>query len=85
MPDSSLSRLLARLGPEVEDPDEETFILFADKRPEAQNLGFIDAHAAVLDLTVAGRDLTIHQSPAVLTSNRSGGTTGAGESVFNHC
>ncbi|CAK7206851.1 Ribosomal protein lysine methyltransferase [Sporothrix eucalyptigena] len=77
MPASSLGRLLARFGGEVDDPDEETFLLFAHERPSAQNLGFVDAHAAVLDLAVAGRDLTIHQSPAVLTSNRSGGTTGA--------
>ncbi|KJR83462.1 uncharacterized protein SPSK_04454 [Sporothrix schenckii 1099-18] len=74
---SPLDRLLARLGPEVGDADEETFLLFAHERPFAQNLGFVDAHAAVLDLTVAGRDLTIHQSPAVLASNRAGGTTGA--------
>ncbi|CAK7229795.1 Ribosomal protein lysine methyltransferase [Sporothrix bragantina] len=74
---SPLGRLLARLGPEVEDVDEETFLLFAHERPAAQNLGFLDSHAAVLELTVAGRDLTVHQSPAVLNSNRSGGTTGA--------
>ncbi|KAL1900478.1 Ribosomal protein lysine methyltransferase [Sporothrix stenoceras] len=74
---TSLTRLLARLGSEVDDPDEETFLLLAHERPSAQNLGFLDSHAAVLDLTVAGRDLTIHQSPAVLNSNRSGGTTGA--------
>lgn len=77
MSTSSCGRLLARLGPEVDDPDEETFLLLAHERPSAQNLGFLDSHAAVLDLTVAGRDLTIHQSPAVLNSNRSGGTTGA--------
>ncbi|CAK7270846.1 Ribosomal protein lysine methyltransferase [Sporothrix epigloea] len=77
MPLSPLGRLLAHLGPEVDDIDEETFLLFAHSRPDAQNLGFLDAHAAVLDLHVAGRDLIIHQSPAVLGSNRSGGTTGA--------
>ncbi|CAK7226613.1 Ribosomal protein lysine methyltransferase [Sporothrix curviconia] len=74
---SPLGRLLARLGPEVDDVDKETFLLFAHDRPEAQNLGFLDPHAAVLELTVAGRDLTIHQSPGVLNSNRPGGTTGA--------
>ncbi|CAK7269756.1 Ribosomal protein lysine methyltransferase [Sporothrix epigloea] len=77
MPVSPLGRLLARFGPEVDDIDEETFLLFAHKRPDAQNLGFLDAHAAVLELSVAGVDLTIHQSPTVLNSNRSGGTTGA--------
>ena len=34
---------------------------------------------STLELSIAGRDLTIHQSPAVLTSNRTGGTTGAGK------
>lgn len=31
----------------------------------------------MLELTVGGHDLTIHQSPAILSSNRAGGTTGA--------
>lgn len=43
----------------------------------SQGLGFIDSHASVLDLQLAGRDLTIHQSPGVLASSRKGGTTGA--------
>lgn len=30
-----------------------------------------------MELTIAGRDFTIHQSPSLLSSNRSGGTTGA--------
>ncbi|EFX03465.1 hypothetical protein CMQ_393 [Grosmannia clavigera kw1407] len=70
-------QLTALLGPEVQDPDEETFLLFALDRPAAQNLGFVDPHVAELDLSVAGRDLVVHQSPAVLTSSRPGGTTGA--------
>ncbi|KAK8090565.1 hypothetical protein PG994_000070 [Apiospora phragmitis] len=64
------------LGPEVEDAEEETFLLFSQEIP-SQNLGFVDARASSLDLTVAGKDYVIHQSPAVLSSNRAGGTTGA--------
>ncbi|KAL6860260.1 Calcium-binding protein NCS-1 [Amphichorda felina] len=55
----------------------KTFILFA--RPiGANNLGFIEPKSHTVDVTVAGRDLTIHQSPGVLSSSRAGGTTGAG-------
>jgi len=38
----------------------------------------IDPHAQSLEVTVGGIDLTIHQSPGLLTSGRSQGTTGAG-------
>ncbi len=55
----------------------ETFELFAQDLP-SQNLGFIDPKAAAVELTIAGRDLTVHQSPSILSSNRAGGTTGAG-------
>ncbi|KAK6819540.1 diaminohydroxyphosphoribosylamino-pyrimidine deaminase [Apiospora arundinis] len=68
--------LFSLLGPEVEDADEETFLLFSQEIP-SQNLGFVDARSSSLDLTVAGKDYVIHQSPAVLSSNRAGGTTGA--------
>ena len=61
----------------------ETFELFAQELP-SQNLGFVDSKAAALELTVAGRDLTIQQSPSVLSSNRAGGTTGAGWSSSSH-
>ncbi|KAK7956602.1 uncharacterized protein PG986_005824 [Apiospora aurea] len=64
------------LGPEVDDAEEETFLLFSQEIP-SQNLGFVDARASSLDLTVAGKDYVIHQTPAVLSSNRAGGTTGA--------
>ncbi|KAM7222769.1 ribosomal lysine N-methyltransferase 5 [Rhypophila decipiens] len=68
--------LLRLLGEEIQAPDEEHFDLFAQQLPSG-NLGFIDPKAKTLELTVAGRDLTIHQSPAVLASSRAGGTTGA--------
>jgi hypothetical protein len=54
----------------------ETYDLFAQDLP-SHSLGFIDPKAPTLELTIAGRDLTIHQSPGVLASNRAGGTTGA--------
>ncbi|KAK9770804.1 hypothetical protein SCAR479_12481 [Seiridium cardinale] len=73
--------LLHILGSEVDDPDEahlspETFLLFSQEIP-SQNLGFVDSRASKLELTVAGKDYVIHQSPTVLSSNRAGGTTGA--------
>ncbi|KAJ4389784.1 Ribosomal protein lysine methyltransferase [Gnomoniopsis smithogilvyi] len=57
-------------------PTIKAFLLFSQSHP-SQNLGFIDAKATTLDLTINNQDLTITQSPAVLSSNRSGGTTGA--------
>ncbi|KAK4032492.1 ribosomal lysine N-methyltransferase 5 [Parachaetomium inaequale] len=68
--------LLRALGAPVQDAEEETFDLFAQDLP-SQNLGFIDSRATTLELTIAGRDLAITQSPGVLSSNRAGGTTGA--------
>ncbi|KAK7415318.1 Ribosomal protein lysine methyltransferase [Neonectria punicea] len=73
---SSLAELTAHLGPEIEDPEEETFLLYAQPIPSL-DLGFIDPRASAVDVCVAGRDFTIHQSPSVLSSNRAGGTTGA--------
>ncbi|KAF7900552.1 uncharacterized protein EAF01_007854 [Botrytis porri] len=67
---------LNSLGPEVEDPEEEAFLLFSQTIP-SQNLGFVDSKATEIDLTINGKDLTIYQSPTILSSNRDGGTTGA--------
>ncbi|KAF7887178.1 uncharacterized protein EAF02_003825 [Botrytis sinoallii] len=67
---------LDSLGPEVEDPEEEAFLLFSQTIP-SQNLGFVDSKATEIDFTINGRDLTIYQSPTILSSNRDGGTTGA--------
>ncbi|KAK8119184.1 uncharacterized protein PG998_003810 [Apiospora kogelbergensis] len=74
--------LFGLLGPEVDDPDEGksppvSHYYYANQEIPSQNLGFVDARASSLDLTVAGKDYVIHQSPAVLSSNRAGGTTGA--------
>ncbi|MCJ1400897.1 hypothetical protein MMC11_004108 [Xylographa trunciseda] len=68
--------LLELLGEDVQDPEEESFLLFTQALP-SQNLGFVDPKATSIDLTVAGRDITVQQSPAGLSSNRSEGTTGA--------
>ncbi|KAB8303217.1 hypothetical protein EYC80_004664 [Monilinia laxa] len=67
---------LNSLGPEIEDPEEEAFLLFSQTIP-SQNLGFVDSKATEIDFTINGRDLTIYQSPTILSSNRDGGTTGA--------
>ncbi|KAF1913186.1 hypothetical protein BDU57DRAFT_532267 [Ampelomyces quisqualis] len=65
------------LGTEaVVDAEEEAFVLFSQDIP-SQSLGFIDARAPTLEISVAGYDLVIHQSPGLLTSNRKEGTTGA--------
>ncbi|RMJ02361.1 hypothetical protein CDV36_015372 [Fusarium kuroshium] len=72
----SLTVLIDQLESEVEDPEEETFLLYSQPIPSL-DLGFIDPRAASVDVSVAGHDFTIHQSPAVLSSSRAGGTTGA--------
>ncbi|RDL38826.1 Uncharacterized protein BP5553_03166 [Venustampulla echinocandica] len=72
----ALQAFLARLGQEIDDPEEESFLLFSQSIP-SQNLGFVDSKATTLELTVGDRDLVIHQSPTILSSNRGGGTTGA--------
>ncbi|KAL2259186.1 hypothetical protein VTK26DRAFT_7230 [Humicola hyalothermophila] len=72
----SWNSFLRALGAAVQSTEEETFELFAQDLP-SHSLGFIDGRAPFLELTIAERDLTIHQSPAVLSSNRAGGTTGA--------
>lgn len=71
-----LEDLLSFLGEDVSDPEEESFLLFSQKLP-SQDLGFVDAKATNLEITVSGRDLNIRQSPTLLSSNREGGTTGA--------
>ncbi|KAF2403304.1 hypothetical protein EJ06DRAFT_271849 [Trichodelitschia bisporula] len=71
-----MDRLSACLGPQITDPDEEAFVVFAQDLP-SHNLGFVDAKATDVELTVGGRDLVIHQSPGLLTSSRKEGTTGA--------
>ena len=55
----------------------ETYDLYAQDLPSS-DLGIIDPKTTELQLTVAGRELTIHQSPGILSSARAGGTTGAG-------
>ncbi|KAI9877811.1 MAG: hypothetical protein M1830_002745 [Pleopsidium flavum] len=68
--------LLLMLGGGVSDPEEESFLLFSQTLP-SQDLGFVDSKAYKLELTIAGKDLLINQSPTILSSNRAAGTTGA--------
>lgn len=58
----------------------ESFLLFS-QAISSQNLGFVDSKATLLELTVGGRELSIQQSPTILTSNRVEGTTGAGRPI----
>lgn len=55
----------------------ETFLLFSQEIP-SQNLGFIDSRSNTVDVVIHGQDISVRQSPSVLTSTRAGGTTGAG-------
>ena len=72
----ALQSLILALGEEINDAEEETFLLFSQDLP-SQNLGFVDAKATNLDITISGKDLNIIQSPGLLSSNRTEGTTGA--------
>lgn len=72
----TLQDLFQVIGEEIEDPEEETFLLFSQSIP-SQNLGFVDVKATELEITISRRDLNIVQSPGLLSSNREGGTTGA--------
>ncbi|KAI9036694.1 S-adenosylmethionine-dependent methyltransferase [Aspergillus affinis] len=72
----NISHLLAALGPEVDDVDEESFLIFSEPIPSA-NLGMIDPRAPSVEISIHDQDYTVHQSPTVLSSARAGGTTGA--------
>ncbi|KAL2857643.1 hypothetical protein BJX68DRAFT_179443 [Aspergillus pseudodeflectus] len=71
-----LLTFLSSIGQEVEDADEESFLLFSQDIPSS-NLGFVDSKATTVDITIHDQDYTIHQSPTLLSSSRAGGTTGA--------
>src|SRR3569833_2491285 len=76
---AQLSRIQKRVR--LEKPTCSAPCLGARRRRMAghppRNLGFVDSRASTISITVAGVDLTIHQSPTLLLSNRAGGTTGA--------
>ncbi|KAH8432167.1 S-adenosylmethionine-dependent methyltransferase [Aspergillus melleus] len=72
----NISHLLAALGPEIDDADEESFLIFSEPIPSA-NLGMIDPRSPSVEISIHDQDYTVHQSPAVLSSARAGGTTGA--------
>ncbi|RPB03218.1 hypothetical protein L873DRAFT_1826293 [Choiromyces venosus 120613-1] len=46
-------------------------------KPPSQNLGFLSPTSPSITISIGSRDLTIQQSPGILSSTRSGGTTGA--------
>jgi hypothetical protein len=60
----------------IEDAADETFDLFSQSFP-SHNLGYIDCRTTELDLEIGDRSISIRQSPAVFTSARNEGTTGA--------
>lgn len=62
----------------------EFFSIYSQSLP-SQNLGFVDPKCSMLDIEVAGRNLSIVQSPALLSSDRAGGTTGAGQPLPFRC
>ncbi|CUS09528.1 unnamed protein product [Tuber aestivum] len=55
----------------------ESVTLFATK-PPSKDLGFLNPKSPSVEITIGSQDLTILQSPSVLSSSRDGGTTGAG-------
>ncbi|KAK6531626.1 hypothetical protein TWF694_002805 [Orbilia ellipsospora] len=61
---------------EIQDPDEECFILFSSK-PDNRDLGFVSRTDSTVSVTINSHDFTIHQAPSLLTSTRETGTTGA--------
>ncbi|KAI1423270.1 hypothetical protein F5Y12DRAFT_798595 [Xylaria sp. FL1777] len=67
----ALGGLFGLLGPEIQDPEEGMSKVLIP----SQNLGFVDSQATTIDLTIGGKDYTLHQSPTIL--NRPGSTTGA--------
>ncbi|KAL4965648.1 S-adenosylmethionine-dependent methyltransferase [Aspergillus stella-maris] len=69
-------KFLSNIGEEVEDAEEESFLLFSQDIPSS-NLGFVDSKASTIDLSIHDNEYTIHQSPTLLSSSRAGGTTGA--------
>ncbi len=50
--------VFAALNIEIENVEEETFLLFSQSLP-FQDLGFVDSKATSLNINVAGKDLTI--------------------------
>ncbi|KAK4499098.1 hypothetical protein PRZ48_009610 [Zasmidium cellare] len=71
-----MEALVAKLGDEITGVDEETFELFSQNLP-SHDLGMVDGKADTIELSIAGHDFEVKQSPGVLQSNREGGTTGA--------
>ncbi|RMZ86349.1 hypothetical protein DV736_g6423, partial [Chaetothyriales sp. CBS 134916] len=75
-PPSGIADAYAWLGTPVEDASEETFFIFSQDVPSS-NLGYIDNTSSTIDIDIGSRSLTLRQSPGLLKSDRSTGTTGA--------
>ena len=56
----------------------ESFLLYAQDIP-SNNLGMLNPRAPSVEISINGNEYTIHQSPSLLSSHRTGGTTGAGK------
>ena len=55
----------------------ESFLLFSQDIA-SNNLGMLNPRAPSVELSINDHEYIIHQSPALLSSHRAGGTTGAG-------
>ncbi|KAK0260259.1 Ribosomal protein lysine methyltransferase [Friedmanniomyces endolithicus] len=71
-----MDTFLAILGDEIGDAYEETFELFTHAAA-LPSLGMVDPVATSIELSIAGRDFLITQSPGLLHSKQKHGTTGA--------
>ncbi|RCI08320.1 hypothetical protein L249_8941 [Ophiocordyceps polyrhachis-furcata BCC 54312] len=64
-------------GEEISDAEEETFLLYALQPLSSQDLGFVDPRAGSVQVMVGDREVTLHQSPALLASDREAALLGA--------
>ncbi|EPS40011.1 hypothetical protein H072_6185 [Dactylellina haptotyla CBS 200.50] len=71
-----MEELLSLLDEEIQDPEEECFLLFSNK-PNNRDLGFVSRTESTVSVAINSQDFTIHQSPSLLASTREAGTTGA--------
>jgi hypothetical protein len=75
-----LSPLIPGLRLQLTESCSETFEIFSHDFPSS-NLGFVDSNAQEVEVSIAGKEYTIRQSPGLLSSNRKEGTTGSGKSA----
>ncbi|KAI9655434.1 MAG: Ribosomal protein lysine methyltransferase [Alyxoria varia] len=75
-PCEHLSSLLETAGIEIEDAEEETFIVFSGNSESSQDLGMVGPKSDNLEISINGSEFDIFQSPKILASTRNQGTTG---------